>query len=109
MTTIDGDKIGLIERLFAQGAELPAIAAATGCAASSVRKVLAGRHGSQLRGRPDRDCGVRSRPLPAERCPDCGGRIVESPCRLCLTLAWPIDERDPPQQTTRQPRQTCKG
>lgn len=89
MVSIDRDKIGLIERLFAQGAELPAIAAATGCAASSVRKVLNGRHPSQLRGQPDRDCGVRSRPVPEQRCAGCGGRVVELPCRLCLTLAWP--------------------
>lgn len=88
MVLIDRDKIGRIERLFAEGAELPAIAAATGCAASTVRRVLNGRHPSQQRGRPDRDSGVRSRRVSPRRCPTCRGRIIELPCRLCLTLSW---------------------
>ena len=85
MVSID---VRRIETLYALGANYEAIAAAAGCAPSSVRKVLAGRHNSQLGGRPDRDSGVRSRRVSPRRCRGCGGRIVELPCRLCLTLSW---------------------
>ena len=89
MVSIDREKIERIERLFAAGAELPAIAAATGCAASSVRRVLAGRHSLQLRARPDPICGVRSYRVRPTRCRGCGGLVHELPCRLCITLSWP--------------------
>lgn len=88
MVTIDREKIGQIERLFTQGTEEAAIALAARCSARTVRRVLSGKHPSQLRGRPDRECGVRSRRVRPTRCRGCGGLVHELPCRLCLTLSW---------------------
>jgi hypothetical protein len=93
-TDLNRDQIGLIERLFAQGAEPPAIAAAAGCGASTVKRVLAGRHSLQLRGRRDAVSGVRSYRVRPVRCPGCGGLVHELPCRLCLTVNWPVEKAE---------------
>lgn len=85
------DQVETITKLFAEGTEIPAIAAAAGCHPNTVRTVIDGKHPRQAQV-PSPKSKVRRRPRPVElsrpqRCDGCGGSITRLPCVLCAAFA----------------------
>lgn len=73
-----------VERLIAEGLSSRQIARRLPVSRETVRRVAAGQVTSAGRGAA---AGERSDSIPPTKCPRCGGKSSQCPCRLCFTNA----------------------